>query len=207
MPTTNLPTTKSTTPLVLDEQDVLAILNGSKTRHSFLCKTPHHPKHAVGQVLRVKEKLFCDGASWKYEADRQPVLVSPNTPAHSAMVVWAHHMEEMTCLARSMPAFATRIELEVRSVEMSRIFSMTRDQALAEGVPAYPTGGLGNLPESPYSMLARPRQKEPSPGMEEVGYYWHRFAKRWSLGIWHRNPWMEAITFKVHRVGASADPA
>lgn len=205
------PRTSKPVPLVLDEHDMIALLDGSKTRHSFLLKIPHRTSraragHAVGQVLRVKEKLFCDGASWKYDADRQPVLVTPGTPAHGAMAAWTHHFEEMTCLARSMPEFATRFELEVRGVQTYRLLSMTREQALAEGVPAYPDL-VGDLPESPYSMLARPGQKEPPPGMEEVGYYWNRFAKRWSLSIWRGNPWMEAVTFKVHHVGASASPA
>ncbi len=212
-PSPTAPIKLKAVPLVLDTEDVRAVIYGRKSRHSFLLKTPLPrkskrragfgditPKFQVGQRLRVKEAMFSDGASWMYEADRSPVLVTKDSSEHGAMLVWAHHYEERECSARSMPPFAGRIELEVVSMSAARIFEMTKEDALAEGVPPHEN-------ESPYPMLCRPGTKEPLPGEEEIAYYWNRFAKRWSLGTWHRNPIIEVMKFKVHDVGASASPA
>lgn len=212
MPIAHLLTFPKTVPLVLDAEDVRALCYGTKTRHSFLLKTPLprkskrragygdiKQKFQVGQRLRVKEALREEGGGWVYQADRAPVLVKEGSAAHGAMLAWAHHFEERECLARSMPAFATRFELEVVSMSVSQLHEMTKADALAEGVPVYGS-------ESPYPMLCRPGSKEPlTDKEEEVGYYWNRFAKRWSLATWRKNPIIEVVTFKVHRVDVAAN--
>lgn len=107
------------------------------------------------------------------------------------------------CKARPgihMPRWASRLTLDVTAVKVERLQDISEADALAEGVeyetadpPFYYVPGIW-----PHSLTAV--------GVEEPGGRRAErcYGKLWDhingAGAWEANPWVVAVTFKVHRV-------
>lgn len=90
----------------------------------------------------------------------------------------------------TMPAWASRITLEVVSVGVGRVGGLTEDDALSSGFDQHPKGII-----IPYS---NPPQHQDIPAMEWLKYAWNaRYATK-GLG-WDKSPWAWKVAVKGGR--------
>lgn len=91
-----------------------------------------------GDRLWVRETLRRGlDRAWTYAADDAPIQMHAADPRVPAMRSWAHHKEGDVCVSIHMPRWASRISLEVTSVRVERLQSITEDDARAEGVTPF----------------------------------------------------------------------
>lgn len=145
-------------PILFNSQMVCAILAGTKTQTRRPMKVQPDgqpvrdpsdgkwyvngglwlasPPALVGDVLWVRETLRRDPVSdsWSYGADGVPVTLEQGDPNVSSMLSWAHHNENDVCVSIHMPKWAARIRLEVTDVRVERLWSITEEDARAEGI-------------------------------------------------------------------------
>jgi hypothetical protein len=95
-----------------------------------------------------------------------------------------------------MPRWASRLTLEITDVRAQRLQDITEADALAEGIP-----DLRTTPE----FYSKPIPKEPNYGAIHTG----AFCGLWcgihgGVAAWDQNPWVWALTFKVHQCNVEA---
>lgn len=131
------------------------------------------PYGKPGDLLWVRETLDSDRRGWRYAADSVAITMSKTAPDYPAMISWAHHQERNYCPSIHMPRWASRITLEVTSVRVERVHSLSEEDASAEGMLPFATDGKCRTT------------------FEEV---WDQInGKR---APWSSNPWVWVIGFK-----------
>jgi len=86
--------------------------------------------------------------------------------------------------ARYMPRWASRLTLEVTSVRVQRVQSISEEDARAEGVSAGPSAALA---ETPIGVSAR----------EAFAELWDSINGKREGCSWGANPWVWCVSFKV----------
>lgn len=129
--------------------------------------------HSIGQKLWVRETWATGDVSAIYKADRhdQTPYGGWKSPIH-------------------MPRWASRITLEVTAVKIERLWDISEQDCIAEGVVRvlgedYWVPGL-NHPNRDFPYLSRPTPRE-------------MYSALWDTingsGAWLGNPWVAAYTF------------
>ena len=87
----------------------------------------HYPKWEVGDMLWVRESLYCDnkGHFGRYKADDAPV-------GGDLPLVWPWKTKHLS--GRFMPKHLTRIWLEITNIRVERVQDINVDDCFAEGV-------------------------------------------------------------------------
>lgn len=94
----------------------------------------------------------------------------------------------------SMPRWASRILLEITAVRIERLHEITRKDAIAEGIYCLPaTGRYTHVEGGQYFGFAFGSYQE------SLEFSWEFIAP----GIWHKNPWVWVVEFKVLEGGAA----
>jgi hypothetical protein len=109
------------------------------------CWSGTHPDYPTGDKwfscpwgdifwhLRVKEALINTPGTWVYAVDEAPVGLECDDPRVSEMLTWVHHKMSDRCPAHQMPRWASRATLEIASVGVRRVESITPGEAWAAG--------------------------------------------------------------------------
>lgn len=143
------------------------------------------PYGKPGDHLWVRENLRrTDLGQWVYAADRNPVLVSPES--ESAMLVWAHYKEQDYCPSIHMPRWASRITLEITEVLLEQLQSITEEDAIAEGCDPW---GF-----NPDQTLTSGERAGDSPYRSGYAYLWDEINDE--RATWRSNPWVWVISSK-----------
>lgn len=159
------------------------------------------PYGQPGDRLRVKE------AAWMW-CERQPNGLTPTgrpkwhyVPMREAPVIYAadHPDKPQTRIVspdtgnqwgwrlkigRFLPAWAVRIELEITAITVERLQDISTEQALAEGVQPFASGGF-HVEDGRHHHATDPRLSFASLIESTTGD-----------GLWAANPWVWAINFK-----------
>jgi len=126
-------------------------------------------------------KMMCDGAdTWErfyYDADG----LSPTETED--LKTWGFKRRPSI----HMPRWASRISLEITSVRIQRLQSISEEDALAEGTP----GGHGSIPGYGYNAM---------PG-EHFMWLWQQL---YGSGSWAANPWVWVLEFRRLQEGGAA---
>ena len=201
-------------PIIFSGPMVRAILEGRKTQTRRVLK----PKivcsqidcaltYAPGDILWVRESFSTHqdpyhlppydydatiGACW-YWADGNPKYgdwVRPKPSIH-------------------MPRWASRITLEVTEVRVQRLQEISEEDAEAEGIEDQKTGGLaplwrmyGPAPKLAFGVfgnLSHDRGQFATDARDSFATLWNSINAKRGFG-WDANPWVAAVTFKVHNV-------
>lgn len=91
-----------------------------------------------------------------------------------------------------MPRWASRLTLEVTQVRVERLQEISEEDVIAEGCP----GCLGPNPDFPDEW-------DPHP-VEEFRDLWESINGKRAGATWADNPWIVALTFKVHRANVDS---
>lgn len=96
-----------------------------------------------------------------------------------------------------MPRWASRITLEVEAVRVERLQEIGGDDAIAEGVdPAPHRCGCERC-----ALTSELCPATASSIIEDFGHLWDSIH---GAGAWAANPWVAALTFRVHRCNVDA---
>jgi hypothetical protein len=195
-------------PILMSAPMVRAILAGTKTQTRRIAKprrsiepmTDECPYGQPGDRLRVKESawMWCERrpngktktgrdkwlyvpmreAPIHYAADhpRRPTIdvVSPDTGN-----VWGWRLK----IGRFLPAWASRITLEITAVRVQRLQDISEADALSEGI--VPTHDGYGLPDGRHFHAADPRIS-----------YWSLWDSINGQGSTESNPWVWAVSFR-----------
>lgn len=154
------------------------------------------PYGVPGGLLWVRESIFQPNAggfiyraNWREQATADGY---DNIPADECAVRWTPSIH--------MPRRASRLTLEIAEVRVQRLNDCTEEDALAEGVvfdPAKPGFWVPGVdhPNKDFPYLARATARE-------------MYAALWDTingsGAWLGNPWVWAVSFKVHQQNVDA---
>lgn len=153
----------------------------STEEQSWLC--PY-----AGDRLWVREALFVKqggGGVWRYRADDAIVGLPMGSPHKEAMVAWAHHKEGNACASIHMPRWASRLTLEVTSVRVERVQSISEEDARAEGLTRHATGWSAGG-DGYDTLTARQAYAE----------LWDEINGERQGCSWSANPWVWVVSFK-----------
>lgn len=159
-------------------------------------------RYPIGLRLWVRETWQYadwteDGMPWvRYRADLATILheTTPEEWAERLENTWAtlsdpanYQIDNRAADRRwrpsiHMPRWASRLTLEVVSVRVERLWDITEEGALAEGVlPLYAHGAI----EAGHAYTAIPRFRN----------LWNSINEKRGFG-WEKNPWVRAVEFK-----------
>lgn len=160
-------------------------------------------RYGFGNLLWVREAwcpansdngpVLCFAADLhrRYLVDESyPVDYGRFPAGRAAWTPWAADVERGTTKAWRpgihLPRWASRLTLEVTDVRVQRLQEISKPDVIAEGVT----------------------EREGQP-LADVVCGWHEpYAKLWDAingaGAWDANPWIVALTFKVHNVNIDA---
>lgn len=146
-------------PIIMGAESVTAILNEFKTHTRRVIKpqpdagmrwetvvlngyggwtdghgTPRPcPYGQVGDRLWVREAMYeNDEGIWCYTANDEWVGV--NREDETRMMSWVLHKENSTCSSIHMPRWASRLTLEIVSINAERLQDITNEGVTAEGI-------------------------------------------------------------------------
>lgn len=212
-------------PISFSSEMVLAILGGLKTqtrrpvKHkypltgapSIIIPSEHEegfgfhteedefikcPYGSVGDTLYVREGLVRRQNGYAaYAADGKQVLIGG--PGINEGVPWGWKRNYLPPMF--MPRYASRITLEITSVHAERLQSISREDAIAEGLSALTKDGS----TIKYGIPDR----DGLPGDDDFGWHWHEWhqdpirayrvlwEKITAYGSWDLNPWVWVIKF------------
>ena len=126
----------------------------------------------TNQVFRTNVAYRADGKSKTFETNKPSKWFPDRTNLTAAgELPW--------CPSIHMPRWASRITLEITSVRVERLNSMTESDALAEGC----NGGRDSIPGYMYS--ATPHE-----------HFHHVWQSIYGKESWQANPWVWVIEFK-----------
>jgi hypothetical protein len=131
-------------------------------------------RFAVGDLLWVRE-------SWAPIPDALSECTGPDDLYFAASVDEAMWATTTWRPSIHLPRWASRLTLEVTEVRVQRLQGISRDDVLAEGITERDGAPLADVHcgwHEPYAAL------------------WERINGK---GSWHANPWIVAVTFKVHK--------
>jgi hypothetical protein len=163
---------------------------GRGTGDPFPC-----PYGVPGDLLWVRESMQRQPGGWAYMADGGDVMAHRNKALE--VVSWAHHYGGKSAPSIHMPRWASRLTLEITDVRVERLQDISEEDAEAEGVER----GLG--------LDTRWRDY----AVEHLNIGWmptprESYRTLWShingLDSWIVNPWVWAVSFKVHRQNVDA---
>lgn len=86
-----------------------------------------------------------------------------------------------------MPRWASRLTLEITGVRIERLQDITHEDVLAEGIDEKMAAEIFN------------KQRGALVGEAYKYGFWHLWESINGAGSWDTNPWIWALTFKVHR--------
>jgi len=108
-----------------------------------------------------------------------------------------------------MPLWASRITLEVTEVRVQRVQEISEKDAEAEGIEDQKAGGLaplwrmyGPAPKLAFGVfgnLSHDRGQFATDARDSFATLWNSINAKRGFG-WDANPWVAAVTFKVHNV-------
>jgi len=134
-------------PIIMRDDEVRAILAGTKTQVRRVIGLPSlRPTTTPGDHLWVREcyaLIWPDGYGPPEDARECSVEYRADGPATRAPGEWPHERRRDPDAPRwrsaaSMPRWASRLLLEVASVRVERVQSISDDDVRAEGVPPDP---------------------------------------------------------------------
>lgn len=157
------------------------------------------PPYSVGDLLWVRETWAVGACA----AGLSPAMLSPRCWLKDNGGLWYAARGEPTHPISTrgrwrpgihMPRWASRLTLAVTEVRVQRLQEISEADAVAEGCP----GCLGRNPDFPDEW-------DPHP-IEEFQELWTSINGKRPGASWSDNPWIVALTFKVHRANVDAMP-
>lgn len=146
------------------------------------------PPHGIpGDLLWVRESLVERGGLWCYKADGMPLMIDR---ANEEETAWVRGKASSHCTSRYMPRFAARIFLRVSALRVERLWTVSEEDAKAEGVffdGQYWRGGIHKVKGS--------IQCWPTP-RDAFRALWRTIHDQGSYP-WAGNPWVWVYTFTV----------
>lgn len=152
------------------------------------------PYGAPGDLLVVRE-TFRLAAEFD---DRKPTLARPNSPAHYNADGRADEGWGKTRVSIHMPRWASRLTLEITEVRVERLQEISADDALSEGVREPSLGGP--LTVIDHGNLFKVERSDTNP-LVLWQFLWRQINGDVS---WDANPWVWAVSFKVHHQNVDA---
>lgn len=153
-------------------------------------------KLVSGLTQKTKKPKIC----WMETRNTQPVycadhpLIPQGVPENGRHKIGDLDYMWRKKIARFVPAWASRITLEIVSVRVERVQDISVQDAIAEGVSGA-NGALGSDPISTWHWVS----KLGSP-LSSTAWPRARYANLWSSingpGSWNANPWVWVLTFK-----------
>lgn len=130
--------------------------------------------YRAGDLLWVRESISfsAEQGHFCFAADRKGCGLEP----------FSRRLTHRNRSSIHMPRWMSRITLEVTDVRIERLQDISREDAAAEGMD------LPNEPDIPNPDLA----------IELYHALWDRLNAKRGFG-WNENPWVVALSFKVHR--------
>lgn len=107
-----------------------------------------------------------------------------------------------------MPRWASRLTLEITDVRVERLQDISDADAAAEGIAEVHQGWLGSTVRTS-AWCRRSREIQAQRGVvrdcaDDVGAYSLLWEDLNGAGSWDTNPWIVALTFKVHKAHVDA---
>lgn len=179
-------------PILFSGPMVRAILDGRKTMTRRIVKPQpgdHHSDEGYGAMHRcpfeVGMRLWVREKWRPYSGVHKRIIEFPDggfIPVESAPEVWSSPKTRVPngwCPSIHMPRWASRITLEIVSIRVERLDTISEADAAAEGVSL-------ELESTPWGVLPTP--------------FWWAFRNLWQSingpGSWNDNPWVWVIEFK-----------
>jgi hypothetical protein len=205
------------TGILFTGEEVRAILDGRKTQTRRVVKSPvsasqgklphnpmvkqngswylpteYSPYGKIGDTLWVRETWGYDPNDTVMETrDKSYIFYRADEDAFAHPWPWGWRP------STNMPRWASRIALEIVSVRVERVQSITRDDAISEGLYSF-VSNLGARNSSPVRFYA-PNSHDDGGYMnpiEAVESLWDSINSKRGYG-WDVNPWVWVIEFEV----------
>jgi hypothetical protein len=187
-------------PILFDTQMVRAILSGVKTQTRRLFKSP------LLKVVEPAAKIFYDDNIWlaqlkNGQSVNYPIVCPFGEPGDLLWVkeTWSPAIDQITYRADytktvlseernqgvwhpsiHMPKTAARIWLQITSIEVQRVQSISEEDAKAEGAGVAKIFGFGPIGQCNF----------------RDGFF-AKYISIYGIESWHENPWVWAVKFIV----------
>lgn len=144
----------------------------------------HCPYGRTGGLLWVKERWVDAGNHYRYPA--------------------TDHIHELRTVksSRVMRRSVSRIDLELLAVRVQRLWEISEEEALAEGIHKVTKDGAlfkYCVYDAGLDMSSTPWQDMPTTAREAYAAYWDKINAKRGLP-WKSNPWVWALTFRTEHV-------